>query len=97
MVRLLGASGMLVVDDKTEPADAAVVGLEIGFGGWGKEAMLIVFRTPLSEDNPLVLPSEEADRIVGTMGVEAGCCGVGKAEGRSGVEGERSFGGLRVA
>ncbi len=59
--------------------------------------MLIVFRTVFSETDPLALPSDEADRTVGTAGVVAACCRVGKAEGRRGVEGERRFVGLCVA
>jgi hypothetical protein len=59
--------------------------------------MLIVFRTAFSDMDPLALPSEEDDRMVGTAGVEAEYCGVGNAEGRRGVDGERSFVGLCVA
>lgn len=67
------------------------------FGGWGKEAMLMVFRRPFSGSDPLAFPRDEALRIVGTAGVEAACCRVGKVERRSGVEGERSFVGLDIA
>jgi hypothetical protein len=58
--------------------------------------MLMVFRTVFSETGPLAFPSDEDDRTVGTAGVEAGCCRVGRAEARSGVEGERSLVGLCV-
>lgn len=57
--------------------------------------MLIVFRTVFSGIAPLALPRDEADRRVGTAGVEEDC-EVCKAEGRSGVEGYRSFVGLCV-
>lgn len=63
-------------------------------GGSGKEGILLVFRRAFSGPDPLAFPIDEADRTVGTAGVEAGCCGVGKAEGRRGFEGERSLVGL---
>ncbi len=56
----------------------------------------MVFRRVFSGITPLDFPREEADRTVGTAGVEAGCCRVGRAVGRSGVEGERSLVGLNV-
>lgn len=56
----------------------------------------MVFRTVFSGIAPLALPREEADRTVGTTGVEAGCCGVGRAEGRRGDEGERNLVGFNV-
>lgn len=57
----------------------------------------MVFRTAFSEIDLLALPSEEAERSVGTADWETACWGVGNAEGRKGVEGERSFVGLDVA
>jgi hypothetical protein len=95
-VTLPGKSDMLFLDDVVEEPRAAVIGFEAFFGGWGKAAILMVFRTAFSEINPLAFPSEEADLTVGTAGVEVRCCAVGSAESRSGVEGERSFVGLCV-
>ena len=83
--------------DEMELVGFPVVGLEGPCGGSGNEAILIVFRRAFSGPPPLAFPIEEADRNVGTAGVEADCCGVGKAEGRSGFEGERSLVGLPFA
>lgn len=103
LVRLLPAAVTLppsaepFLDDISGLRGAPPVEIVGGFGGCGKEAMLMVFRTVFSGIVPLALPRDEADRTVGTAGVEAEWCGVGKADGRSGVEGERNFVGLRSA
>jgi hypothetical protein len=91
---MLEASDILFLGGATEVTGDATVALEPEFGGWGNDAMLIVFRMVFSGIAALAFPSDEADRTVGTDGVEEACCKVGRAEGRNGVEGERSFVGL---
>lgn len=74
--------------------DEAVPGRETPAGGCGKELMLIVFRTVLSDGLAVDLLREEVDLKVGTVGVEEEAyCVTGRADGR-GVEGDRSLGGL---
>lgn len=82
--------------DERQLSKGVMVGVDKAFGGWGKEAILMVFRTDFSGIKPLAFPREEAERTVGTAGVEAVCCRVGRAECRRGVEGERSLVGFNV-
>lgn len=49
------------------------LGVVEGLGGCGKAAMLMVFRIVRSGIGPLLLPSDEAERRVGTTGYETAC------------------------
>lgn len=71
----------------------AVPGRGPATGGWGKELMLIVFRTVFSGRFDVDFDREEEDRRVGMLGEDADGWLVGNADGR-GLEGILSLGGL---
>jgi hypothetical protein len=72
VVDVIDASDEPFLKDATELTESVVFAPEAAFGGWGNEAMLTIFRTVFSGGDPLALPSDEADRRVGTSDVETG-------------------------
>jgi hypothetical protein len=71
--------------------------LDPAFGGWGKDAMLIVLRkVGLSGEPSLDRSAEEEDRNVGRWGLEFVCCGLDSVVSRGDEEGVLSFKGSCV-
>ena len=82
--------------EETDALEDEVAGRDPALGGWGKEAILMVFLTVFSGIG-IVLLIDDADLSVGTTGEELDESGVGSAEGRGEAVGIFSLVGVGVA
>ena len=81
--------------EEMDALEDEVAGRDPTFGGWGKEAILMVFLTVFSGTGSVLL-TDDADLMVGTTGEDVEVSGVGRAEGRGEAVGIFSLIGVGV-